>query len=295
MNKRTSLVRDLLERYLLSREYATCAQSTRYTYRSVLTRVADSKFGDIHLDKLVFSRVDAYFDEWIKASGNPSALKMQAVMRVVWEYGIRNAWVKENPWRSIRTKSEPSRDVVWTPECIEKVRFFALRHGDLKQRLSAIIFYCAYAAVQRIGDIRTLTMSNLVMPDKALSIVQNKTEKHVWIPLPNSAWELLMFAVKWARNSPWIFPGEDNKPMSHSAFFAKFHEVKKQLHIPPEFQARDARRTAIMELAEKGATAMQIQSLSGHSTAASIEPYLVANNPARNAMAENAMKLREMK
>ena len=51
--------------------------------------------------------------------------------------------------------------------------------------------------------------------------------------------------------------------------------MKDEVNLPKELQARDLRRTAVVEMVEEGVDLLGIMQVTGHKSPQSVKPYLV--------------------
>lgn len=179
----------------------------------------------------------------------------------------------------LRLKANAPRDRIWSDD--EIARWLDAAAGEDEHMTTAFLLL-QYTA-QRPSDVLAMTWNRY--SGSAIRLRQEKTRALLDVPthpalseyldaLPRSPGSLTIVAYK-------------GRPVRYGRMNIRFREITKRAGIVGA-QARDLRRTAMLRMAEAGATTPQIASVSGHSidtTQRILETYL----PRNRALAEIAI------
>jgi integrase len=170
--------------------------------------------------------------------------------------------LRDDPFEGVEIPSPPRRDAVWGPEEVE------LLLAQAEPLIRRAFMLAAYTA-QRPADCFRMTydcIGQTVERDgrKVLWVMlrQRKTDKPVWVPLhPRLRQEI---ATRLHRRSNLVAPSPTGQVWDGHNFARAFREARLAAGLPEALQLRDLRRTAMVRLAEAGATVPQIAVISGN-------------------------------
>ncbi|MBF0393187.1 MAG: tyrosine-type recombinase/integrase [Alphaproteobacteria bacterium] len=199
-----------------------------------------------------------------------------AVLRRVLGWAVDHGLMAVNPASRPRQLRTNARDEVWSPEA--EVRF--LDEATPPMRLA---FLLAVYTAQRQGDI--LRMAWTQYDGASIRLRQSKTGRLVKVPC-HPTLRAVLDATK--RAAVTILATESGRAFKEDHFRHQWREVTKAAGLDG-LQFRDLRRTAMVRLAEAGATDIEIAAVSGHeieTTRRILETYV----PRTTAMAEAAIR-----
>jgi integrase len=181
-------------------------------------------------------------------------------------YGI----VTTDEAAGLRLKTTPPRDRIWTDE--EVARWLDAAAGE-DPHMSTAFLLLQYSA-QRPGDVLKMTWPQY--SGSAIRLRQQKTGALLDVP----AQPVLRDHLDGLARSPTSLTIVTYRglPVKYLRFNERFRRIAERAQI--DAQARDLRRTAMVRMAEAGATVPQIASVSGHSIEATqriLETYLPRN------------------
>jgi integrase len=219
--------------------------------------------------------------EWIEAvldAKPPHAARSWLVtLRSLCQFAVKRGWLRTDPTRDIKQRSIKGDGFhTWTEEEISQ--FEAHHPMGSKPRLAlALLLYTA----QRRSDVVRIGRQHI--KDGVLTVKQQKTGITLAIPvlpelravLDATPGEHLTFLVT-----------ATGKPYGGNAFSEQFRNWCDAAGLPKRCSAHGLRKAACRRLAERGCSANEIMSISGHTTMKEIVRYTVAADQAR--LARNA-------
>lgn len=295
--------------YLASPEFAALAPRTKALNRMYVDALRE-RFGDLPsaaiTPPVVRALRDRYVDQPVK--GN----RMVSTLRLVLGYGVRIGRLQNNAAARPGRLRERPRTEVWSPEQIE--RFMAAAPPAIL-RAAALMLYTA----QRPADVLAMTTGQIADRDGRswITLRQAKTRELVEVPLHaraarilaehpppglllvpaprGGAWAYRNFCRAWdacARRADRLLARERiaSWPSAAGRDAATTARLKESLRadLLAGLQRRDLRRTAMVRMAEAGATTAQIAAVSGHTieqTTRILDTYI----PRRGAVALGAI------
>jgi integrase len=271
----------LIVRYLSDDAYTKLADRTKRDYRQHLELIRDWA-GDKPTKAVTRPAVQAFRRGM--ADKKWRANSILRTLRVLLQFAVDEGEIDQNPAAKFRQFYTPPRQALWSHE--QEERFLAM--ANTMGRPSMVLAYAlgVYTA-QRSGDVVNLAWS--AYDGHALKIRQGKTKKLLEIPV-FSALKALLDASP--RTSTQILVSEaTDKPYSEHHFRHTFARVMKEAGIEG-LRYHDLRRTAVVRLAEAGATVPWITAITGHATD-ECEKIIETYMPRTRRMAEEAVKLME--
>ena len=267
----------LISEYRLTDEFQSLAAETARNYQRWLKRYEDLWR---HLPiKSITRRV--VLETLKKANGGPSTKKhAAAVLANLFELARYYGLVETNPAHRLRLKSTRKRTEVWTESdaeafldaCMDEIE------GDGARLAFTLLLYTA----QRPGDIllkgKQPGMGWHQYNGDTLKLRQQKTGKLIEVPC-HSMLRAALDAAKASTQSTLIVTKRNGRPLTYQNFQTISKRIKRKLGLE-HLQTRDLRRTAVVRMAEAGATIPEISAVTGHSverTHAILEHYLPRN------------------
>jgi Phage integrase family len=195
-----------------------------------------------------------------------AAAVLKALFRLARYHGLPASDVATG----LRLKTTKPRDRVWSED--EVARWLAAAAGEDAHMATA--FQILRYTTQRPTDMLRMTWPQY--SGAAIRLRQQKTGALLDVPVhPDLAAHLAAVAQHPACLTIVAYRG---RPVPYLRFNERFRRICEAAGI--DAQARDLRRTAMLRMAEAGATAVQIASVSGHSIEATtriLETYLPRN------------------
>jgi hypothetical protein len=181
-------------------------------------------------------------------------------------YGI----VDTDEAAGLRLKTNRPRDRIWTAE--EVARWLDAAAGEDPHMTTA--FLSLQYLAQRPGDVLKMTWPQY--SGSAIRLRQEKTGTLIDVPTHPVLREHLDGLARPSTSLTVVtYRG---RPVKYLRFNERFRRIAERAQV--DAQARDLRRTAMVRMAEAGATVPQIASVSGHSIEATqriLETYLPRN------------------
>ena len=284
-------IHTLVDNYLRSDRFKSLSASSRRNYMSCMKSIETLQLrGNRSLFTEYAHRIDYTTADYIKRilsyrKAQSTVALHFSVFSSIWELGMRNGYIANNPWEKARIKLDNLREVVWTYEQIKSAIDMAKECG---YDLLALYITMAYTTGQRpYSDLRELKWENFVKQGDRyiLDFTIAKTNQHILLPLDKPTENMLL---NMPRVSEYIFTDKKGKRLSSTCITNQLHRVKSRCRIPEDLKMRDLRRTAVTELAQAGATVSEITAITGWKCSEKVlNRYAVMRlNTADNALAK---------
>jgi len=274
----------LVREYRKSVRYLRLRENSRLDYEQAIKQILDwsKRAGDPHVSAIRARDVEAFYQaRQKKAPGR--AGKVVAILRAILSYGVKDGVITSNPASNPDVFTRSGRDVVWSHD---EVAAFCEAATQADRASLALATLLAVNLGQRQGDILSLAWNQY--DGAAITLRQRKTGRLLIVPVTSDLKTALDNAP---RKSPTVVIAETTgQPYKRHYFSHEFRRIARLAKIRPELQFLDLRRTVVVDLAEAGASDIQIGSVTGHSYDRSkkiLETYL----PRRKAVAETAISL----
>jgi len=279
----------LIERYKESEEWAEARESTRADYRWHFGKLAE-EFGDIPVALIGREGIKEYRKALIEEGKPFNTFHRLKKLRTLLRFArLELRLIDRDPFEEVEIPAPPRRDVMWSRS--DEPRFLEVAEPLIRRAY----MLAAYTA-QRPGDCWAMTDTCIGQSVERggrrvlwLMLRQEKTGKPVWVPMhPKLCEELALGPLH--PGSELLAPAPRGGRWDKNNFARRFRMAREAAGLPAELQFRDLRRTAMVRLAEAGATIPQIAAVSGHSieqTQKILEHYV----PRTRLMALAAMDL----
>jgi integrase len=264
----------VVARYRKSDEYASLAPGTVKYYVRFL-RDIESLGPALPFASFTRRGVVDFIETYPKSFQRRQAA---AVLRNLFKLAQYHGIVATDEASGLRLKTTKPRDRIWSED--ETARWRAAAAGEDPHMTTAFLLL-QYTA-QRPADILKMTWPHY--SGSAIRLRQQKTGALLDVPVhPTLCDHLDSLAPPRMSLTIVTYRG---RPVKYLRFNERFRRICERAGV--DAQARDLRRTAMLRMAEAGATVPQIASVSGHSIEATqriLETYL----PRNRALAEIAI------
>ncbi len=267
----------VIDEYQGTARFLSTTRGTQKTYLRWLKRIRE-RWGNDHPEMLTRFEV-VNFIEGLK--DRPSTQHLAAsVLASVLDRALYRGLVQQNFARGVHLAPTASRSEYWQPEQITAWLDAAAEHKRATPMRLAFLLL-TYTA-QRPNDVLQMTWNKF--DNDMIKLRQKKTGRLVWVPCHKTLRERLLAA---ARTSTRIVPFLGTPKHVYKTFNIAYREICQGAGIT-DVQARDLRRTAVVNMSEAGCTLQQVSTITGHSierTQRIIDTYFVRTMPqAREAI-----------
>jgi hypothetical protein len=270
---------DAIRRYYADEAFTSTRPRTQAFYREHLERLRED-FGDLPVALISPEWVQQQRDDIIAEGHAHKARHRQKVLRMLLSFASSKLKIAIDAavFRVRLARIQP-RDQVWTAEH-ERAFLKAAADEPLARRG---YFLGAYTA-QRLTDILAMRRSQLRKTREEgrttwwISLRQEKTGKHLWVPVHP---RLLKELGTQGKPDDLLVPSPRGKQFDRWGFHRVWDRTVWAAGLGRSgLQFRDLRRTAMVRMAEAGATPIEIAAVSGHSieeTMRILETYIPRN------------------
>ena len=265
---------ELVDLYKGSNEFKDLQSTTRQQYTYWLRLASEALPSDVGYKDITGAVANKTFEIIDEGKGTVLANRVLAVCRRLYSYAIRMDVIDTNPWRKVKTKREESRRIVWTREQVTS--FLDTAYQEWETRSIGLIAQMCYEWCQRVGDMRTLTWDAIHFEDKYVKLVQSKRRAQVKVPISDDLFDMLTEQNGALDFQPLVAPNvtDNMKEYNMHRISGWVNKVKQKAGLPDELRLADLRRTGTTEMVEAGVPLPQIMAVTGHSTPASVTPYM---------------------
>lgn len=272
-------VNDLCARYYQTYEFNDKKPYTQKRYRREI------EFFREKVGRVMVRAITAQHINQIKASfvGRPGAARtFLKRLNMLFNFAVDSeGMIARNPMASVKLPKEGDGFKPWSDE---DITMYEERWGaGTPERLA--MYLCLYTA-QRRSDI--VKMGRQHIKNNEISVVQQKTNARVWIPIHYKLKEELDKLPK-DQMMLMVNPRSDvGKARSSEGFGNWVRQCAKDAGIEGTRGPHGLRKAACRTLIELGCSPDMAISISGHSSAKELEPYIRDVN--QKKMARGAMK-----
>lgn len=249
-HRRHGTVAWLVDGYENSDDFTDLAHQTRVSYRTWLRRI-ETLWGDLPAGAVTRGVVL----DWVETIAGRSNRKLAgAVLSQVLGRGYDRGVITNNPALRLGIKAPDARDQYFTDRNIDRWMEVAAddRLGDRMQ----VAFWLLLYTGQRPRDC--LAMPKTRYDGKSIKVRQQKTHKLMRVPAHQDL-RAVLDADRHRLPSTLICGG-----LTYRMFNMAWNRIATVAGLG-DLQARDVRRTAVVQLAEAGCTDIEISSITGHS------------------------------
>ena len=266
----------LVKTYKSSNEFNGLSDTTKNQYEYWLRLAGERlpKRGECNYKHITGAKASEVYSLIMNDFGVVLANRVLAVCRRVYSFAIRMDIASDNPWRKVQTRKEEARRVVWSKDQVTK--FLDVAYSDWNTRSVGLIAQMCYEWCQRVGDMRNLTWDSINFDEGYVKLVQSKRRAQVKVPISPDLLEMLKEQNGALDFQPLVAPNvvDNMKPFNVYRISSWANKIKEKAELPPELRLADLRRTGTTEMVEAGVPLPQIMAVTGHSTPASVTPYM---------------------
>ncbi|WP_416694004.1 tyrosine-type recombinase/integrase [Candidatus Pseudothioglobus sp. Uisw_050_01] len=244
---------ELIESYLSNAYLGTKPQMQRSRLKHWLGILGDKSIIDIN-------RLDIEFGLRCLPEGlsNTTINKYKKLVSVVFNYGIRELGLTDNPTRYIRSLPEKKGRIRYLSDN-ERERLFKACRASKWNKFYLLVLMAITTGARR-GELLSLRWNNLDIDKQTAYVLTSKNGEPKVLPLTKSVIkELERFSLN---NSSLIFASEI-KPDKPYFFYKQWDRVRKEAELI-DFRFHDLRHTTASYLAQSGATLLEIADVLGH-------------------------------
>ena len=244
---------ELLESYLSNAYLGTKPQMQSSRLKHWLRILSDKSIMDInHLD--IEFGLNRLPDELSNATIN----KYKKLVSVVFNYGIRELGLTDNPTRYIRSLPEKKGRTRYLSDN-ERERLFKACRNSKWDKLYLLVLMAITTGARR-GELLSLRWNSLDIDKQTAYVQTSKNGEPKVLPLTESVIkELGRFSLN---DGSLIFASEIN-PDKPYVFFKQWKRVRHEAELI-DFRFHDLRHTTASYLAQNGATLIEIADVLGH-------------------------------
>lgn len=276
--------------YLGQDEWLDTAENTKRTFRMLMKNVSESRIGsaNIRFGEMLAKNVSNEHAIGLKNTirenySHHRTVHCMKVMRLIWNVAKRANRVSHNPFEKMRLKAPASRTIMWEPE---EVQTFVKTCEENDRPNLALLATMCYHLCQRPGDMRQVTFDQINPKGFVLTFTQEKTGTIVDVDLTD---EIVDRISDLGRSTGTIVLNDITaKPHTRWSYYKQAREICRLAGLPDHLRIADLRRTGATEMAEAGATADEIRSVTGHQSRDVLNIYV---RPTRG-LARNGMRRR---
>jgi integrase len=201
----------------------------------------------------------------------------QKVLRALMRYAVDTGWRRDNPVAGIKPYRLGTRHS-WSDE--ELAAFEARWPLGTRERLAyAILLYTG----QRVGDVARMRWQDI--SKGCINVVQQKTGSALAIPIHIKLHEALRAGP--ANGMPLI-GDQHGRAITRPTLTTLIKRAARAAGLGSECVAHGLRKACLRRLAERGGSAREIASISGHKSLGEVERYTAAADQRKLSVAAMA-------
>jgi integrase len=254
--------------YLRSPAFTGLKAESQRSYRRVLDR-----FGQLHGHRLVHDMPRAKVASYIYAIGveHPSMANLtKSVLRKLLSHAVRLGYRSDNPVIEVDRYRQGTHHTWTESQLAAYERRWPL--GTRERLAYALLLWTG----QRGGDV--VRMRRADISGGAIAVVQEKTGTALSVPIDP---ELAAAIKAGPANGLHLIGAPNGRPIRRPALTALIKRGVAAAGLPPECVPHGLRKAQMRRLAEAGATAKEIASVSGHKTLNEVARYTAAADQRR--------------
>jgi integrase len=263
-----------IQNFYTSRMFTDLKPATRAAYRAALDPVIKANGSRLGTDMTAehAEKIISRIGDTRPGMGNLT----RAAMRRVFKLAVKEKRRPDNPFLGIESYSVGSHHS-WTEAELRQYEAF-WRLGTRERLAYDLLLY----TTQRVGDVAKMKRAD--MADGWIHVVQQKTGAELWVPVfPQLVRSLAAYPVA----GMTLIGDPAGRQIKRATLSGLIRGAVKKAGLPSICVPHGLRKAGMRRLAEGGATAKQIASMSGHKTLKEIENYTKAADQkmlARDAM-----------
>ena len=247
------LFKELSEEYLLNAYLGTKPQQQRSRLKHWLNHL-----GYIQASDITKHDIKAGLDKLPSHLSNATINKYKKVASVVFNYGIRELDLNDNPTRYICSLPENRGRVRYLSDN-ERNRLFKACRASKWDKLYLLVLMAITTGARR-GELLNLRWNNIDYSKQTAYVLTSKNGEAKVLPLTSSVIEELN---RFNKEDDSLIYCSEIKPDKPYFFFKQWKRVSKEAELV-DFRFHDLRHTTASYLAQNGATLIEIADVLGH-------------------------------
>jgi integrase len=244
---------ELVEGYLSNEYLGTKPQMQRSRLNHWNKVLANKAVNDINRSDIEFG-----LRQLPKGLSNSTINKYKKLVSVVFNYGIRELGLLDNPTRYIRSLPEKKGRTRYLSDN-ERERLFKACRASKWNKLYLLVLMAITTGARR-GELLSLCWTDVDYEKQTAYVLTSKNGESKVLPLTNSVIEELQ---KFNRNDSSLIFCSEIKPDKPYFFFKQWKRVREEAELT-DFRFHDLRHTTASYLAQNGATLLEIADVLGH-------------------------------
>jgi integrase len=250
------------------------AEATRVTRRGILARFC-AEFGRDLVVNFKHQHITAIIADKAKKSGKHAANNQRKVLRHLFKHAVRIGWREDNPVVETESIKAPSRGFhTWTDE--EFAIYRARWPLGTQQRLAMEL---ALETTSRRADITKIGPQHI--RGGKLDLRHTKNNSEAFIPISGEL-RAAIDAMGPIKHLTFLHTRK-GAPRSPKALGGDFRQWCDAAGLPKHCSLHGLRKGGARRLAEAGASAKEIMSVTGHKTLSEVQRYVDAADNERLA------------
>ena len=244
---------ELTESYLTNEYLGTKPQQQRSRLNHWLNHMGSLPINDIGKDD-----ISSGLDKLSNELSNSTINKYKKLVSVVFNYGIRELGLTDNPTRYIRSLPEKKGRTRYLSDNERKRLFKACR--DAKWDKLYLLVLMAITTGARRGELLSLRWNSLDIDKQTSYVLTSKNGEPKVLPLTQSVIKELQ---RFSLNDDSLIFASEIKPNKPYFFYKQWKRVRDEAELV-DFRFHDLRHTTASYLAQNGATLLEIADVLGH-------------------------------
>ncbi|MDB4140127.1 site-specific integrase [Candidatus Thioglobus sp.] len=244
---------ELVESYLSNAYLGTKPQMQQSRLKHWLGILGDKSIMDINRSDIEFG-----LKSLPEGLSNTTINKYKKLVSVVFNYGIRELGLLDNPTRYIRALPEKKGRTRYLSDNERNSLFKACR--DSKWDKLYLLVLMAITTGARRGELLSLQWNSLDIDKQTAYVLTSKNGEPKVLPLTRSVIEELQ---KFSLNDDSLIFASEIKPDKPYIFFKQWNRARNEAELV-DFRFHDLRHTTASYLAQNGATLLEIADVLGH-------------------------------
>ena len=244
---------ELVESYLSNAYLGTKPQMQHSRLKHWLGILGDKSIIDINR-----SDVEAGLRSLPEGLSNTTINKYKKLVSVVFNYGIRELGLLDNPTRYIRSLPEKKGRTRYLSDNEREGLFKACR--DSKWDKLYLLVLIAITTGARRGELLSLHWNDIDIDKQTAYVLTSKNGEPKVLPLTDSVIKELQ---RFSQNDSSLIFASEIKPDRPYIFFKQWKRVRDEAELI-DFRFHDLRHTTASYLAQNGATLLEIADVLGH-------------------------------
>ena len=243
----------LVEEYLMNEYLGTKPQQQRSRLKHWLKHM-----GSLPAIDITKNDINLGLNKLPKDLSNATINKYKKLASVVFNYGIRELDLMNNPTRYIRALPEKKGRTRYLSDN-ERERLFKACRASKWNKLYLLVLIAITTGARR-GELLRLCWTDIDFERQTAYVITSKNGESKVLPLTNSVIEELK---KFNHNDKSLIFCSEIKPDKPYIFFKQWNRVRDEAELI-DFRFHDLRHTTASYLAQNGATLLEIADVLGH-------------------------------